>query len=178
MGGFRPQTIRVDLSIVSGARRPLPTPPRASRKLAAGAARDLTGAPSITYGGNMNEELYQKGMAMRRKVLGEAHIAKRQSSDDIYTKRQNELVTEVAWGTIWSRPQLPLKVRSLVTLGMLAALNRADETKGHIAGALNNGATPEEIVEVFVQSAAYCGFPASNTCVRLCVEVFRERGLI
>ena len=126
----------------------------------------------------MDEALYQKGMATRRKVLGEGHIAKRQASSDAYTKQQNELVTEVAWGTIWSRPQLPLKIRSLVTLGMLAALNRPDETKGHIGGALNNGATPEEIVEVFVQSAAYCGFPASNGCVRLAVEVFKERGLI
>jgi 4-carboxymuconolactone decarboxylase len=126
----------------------------------------------------MNEELYGKGMETRTKVLGETHIARRQASSDRFTTQQNELVTEVAWGTIWSRPQLPLKVRSLVTLGMLAALNRPDETKGHIGGALNNGATPEEIVEVFVQAAAYCGFPASNGCVRLAVEVFKERGLI
>jgi 4-carboxymuconolactone decarboxylase len=126
----------------------------------------------------MNEALYQKGMATRRKVLGEAHIARRQASSDPYTTQQNQLVTEMAWGTIWSRPQLPLKIRSLVTLGMLAALNRPDETRGHIGGALNNGATPEEIVEVFVQAAAYCGFPASNGCVRLAVEVLKERGLI
>ena len=126
----------------------------------------------------MNQDAYEKGMALRRQVLGEKHIASRQKSADRFTKQQNELVTEIAWGTIWSRPGLPLKVRSLVTLGMLTALNRPDEIKGHIVGALNNGATPEEIIEVFVHSAGYCGFPASNGAVRLCVEVFKERGIL
>ena len=126
----------------------------------------------------MNEDLYRKGMAMRRKVLGEKHIAKRQASDDPYTKQLAETVTEFAWGTIWSRPQLPLKVRSLVTLAMLAALNRNDELEGHINGALENGATPEEISEVFLHAAVYLGFPASGTSTRLAVKVFRERGLI
>ena len=126
----------------------------------------------------MNEELYQKGMATRRKVLGEKHIAKRQASDDPYTQELGRIVTEFAWGSIWSRPQLPLKVRSLVTLGMLAALNRNDELEGHINGALENGATPEEISEVFLHAAVYLGFPASGTSTRLAVKVFRERGLI
>ena len=126
----------------------------------------------------MNTQLYEKGLALRRKVMGEKHVAKRGASPDPYTRQQNELVTELAWGTIWSRPGLPLKVRSLVTLAMLAALNRPDEIKGHVLGALNNGATPEEIIEVFVQAAAYCGFPAANGAVRLCVEVFKEQGLI
>jgi 4-carboxymuconolactone decarboxylase len=126
----------------------------------------------------MDEKLYDKGMALRRQVLGDKHIARRQESTDRFTRQQNELVTELAWGSIWSRPNLPLKVRSLVTIAMLAALNRADELKGHVNGALNNGATPEEIIEVFVQGAAYLGFPASNTSVRLAVEVFKERGLV
>lgn len=126
----------------------------------------------------MNQEAHERGMALRRKVMGEKHIAKRAASPDRFTKQQNELVTSIAWGTIWSRPGLPLKVRSLVTLGMLTALNRPDEIKGHIAGALNNGATPDEIIEVFVQAAGYCGFPASNGAVRLAVEVFAEHGLL
>jgi alkylhydroperoxidase/carboxymuconolactone decarboxylase family protein YurZ len=126
----------------------------------------------------MDQSAYERGMALRRKVMGELHIARRGASSDRYTKQQNELVTALAWGTIWSRPGLPLKVRSLVTLGMLAALNRPDEIRGHIIGALNNGATPDEIIEVFVHSAGYCGFPASNGAVRLCVEVFREQGLL
>ena len=126
----------------------------------------------------MSSPLYKKGMALRKKVMGAKHITKRNASPDRYTKQQNRLVTEIAWGTIWSRPGLPLKVKSLVTLGMLAALNRPDEIKGHVLGALNNGATPDEIVEVFVHAAGYCGFPASNGAVRQCVEVFREQGLL
>lgn len=126
----------------------------------------------------MSTPLFEKGMALRRKVLGNKHIANREASPDPFTKQQNELVTEIAWGMIWSRPGLSLKVRSLVTLGMLTALNRPDEIRGHILGALNNGATKEEIIEVFVHSAGYCGFPASNGSVRLCVDVFKEQGLI
>jgi 4-carboxymuconolactone decarboxylase len=126
----------------------------------------------------MDQSAYERGATLRRKVMGERHVAKRAASADRYTKQQNELVTSLAWGTIWSRPGLPLKVRSLVTLGMLTALNRPDEIRGHIIGALNNGATPDEIVEVFVHSAGYCGFPASNGAVRLAVEVFREQGLL
>ena len=83
-----------------------------------------------------------------------------------------------ASGRGWSRPGLPLKVRSLVTLGMLAALDRPDELKGHINGALNNGATPDEIYEVFLQAAVYCGFPASNNSLRAAVEVFKDRGFL
>ena len=126
----------------------------------------------------MSQEAYEKGMALRRKVMGDKHVAKRSASPDPFTRQENRLVAEIAWGTIWSRPGLPLKVRSLVTLGMLAALNRPDEIKGHVVGALTNGATQEEIIEVFVHSAGYCGFPASNGGVRLAVEVFKEQGLL
>jgi 4-carboxymuconolactone decarboxylase len=126
----------------------------------------------------MHKELYEKGMETRRRVLGDKHIAKRQASPDKFTQQQNELCTAAAWGMIWSRDVLPLKTRSLVVLAMLAAINRADELKGHINGALNNGATPEEITEVFVQGAAYLGWPASNGAVRMAVEVFKERGLL
>lgn len=126
----------------------------------------------------MSTPLYEKGIALRRKVLGEKHIAKREASPDPFTKQQNRLVTELAWGSLWSRPGLPLKIRSLVTLGMLTALDRPDEIKGHIIGALNNGASQEEIYEVFVHAAGYCGFPASNGAVRLYVQVLKEQGLL
>jgi 4-carboxymuconolactone decarboxylase len=126
----------------------------------------------------MNEELYQRGMAQRRKVLGEKHVSRRQASDDPYTKQHNEVVTQLAWGAIWSRPGLELKTRSLVTIAMLTAINRNDELKGHINGALNNGATPDEIAEVFLHASVYLGWPASGTSLRIAVEVFRERGLI
>lgn len=89
--------------------------------------------------------------------------------------QQNDLVNEFAWGTIWARPGLSLKKRSLVTLGMLAALDRQDELTRHILGALNNGATKEKIIEVFVHSAVYCGFPISNTRVRLCASLQGRR---
>ena len=126
----------------------------------------------------MNEELYQQGMAQRRKVLGEKHISRRQASDDRFTKQHNEVVTQSAWGMIWSRPGLELKVRSLVTIAMLTAINRNDELKGHINGALNNGATPDEIAEVFLHASVYLGWPASGTSLRVAVEVFKERGLV
>ena len=122
--------------------------------------------------------LSKKGMATRTKVLGKKHIAKRQASADKYTQLQNSFVTEFAWGAFWSRKDLPLKVRSLVTIAMITALNRPDEIKGHIRGALNNGATPDEIMGVFHHATVYCGFPAANGSVRAGVEVFRELGLI
>jgi len=126
----------------------------------------------------MNEELYQQGMAQRRKVLGDKHISKRQASEDRFTKQHNEVVTQSAWGMIWSRPGLELKTRSLVTIAMLTAINRSDELKGHVNGALNNGATPDEIAEVFLHASVYLGWPASGTSLRIAVEVFKERGLV
>lgn len=126
----------------------------------------------------MDEELYKKGMATRLKVVGEKHVAKRQASEDAFTKQHNEIVTQFAWGAIWSREQLPLKTRSLITIAMLTAINRTDELRGHIGGALNNGASPEEIAEVFLHSSVYLGWPAAGTSLRIAVEVFRERGLV
>ena len=126
----------------------------------------------------MSDELYEKGMATRRKVVGEKHIKKREGSGDRFTKAQYEVCTQAAWGLVWSRETLPLKTRSLVTIAMCAAINREDELKGHIGGALNNGATPEEISEVILHGAVYLGWPASNSAMRVAVEVFRERGLL
>ena len=126
----------------------------------------------------MDDKALERGMATRSKVMGEAHIARRGKSNDRFTAQHQELMTAIAWGDIWSRPGLPLKTRSFVVLGMLTALNREDELRGHINGALNNGATPEEIYEVFVQAAGYCGFPCANGAVRVMVEVFKERGLV
>lgn len=126
----------------------------------------------------MASALYEQGMALRRKILGEKHIAQREASGDAFTKQQYVLSTEFAYGMVWSRPGLPLKVRSLVTLGMLTALDKPDEIKGHIRGALNNGATKEEIYEVFAQASAYCGLPAANGATRLFAQVLKEEGLL
>ena len=126
----------------------------------------------------MKSALYKKGMATRKKVMGKKHIAKRHASPDKFSMQQQDFVTEYAWGAFWSRKDLPLKIRSLVTLAMITALNRPDEIKGHIRGALNNGATPEEIMGVFHHAPVYCGFPAANGAVRAGAEVFKELGLI
>lgn len=126
----------------------------------------------------MSQDAYEKGMALRRQVMGESHIAKRQASRDPFTEQQQRIVTEYGWGGIWSRPGLPLKTRSLITLAMLAALNRQDEIRGHIRGALNNGAVREEIMEVFFHASIYCGFPAANESIRTGVAVLKELGLL
>lgn len=126
----------------------------------------------------MTSALYKKGIATRLKVMGEKHVARRRGSNDKFTRRQQQFVTEYAWGAFWSRNDLPLKIRSLVTLAMITALGKEDELKGHIRGALNNGATPEEIMGVFHHATVYCGFPAANGAVRTGVEVFKEMGLI
>jgi len=126
----------------------------------------------------MARSLYDKGMALRRRILGAKHIAKREASRDRFTKAQYRLSTEFAYGMVWSRKGLPLKVRSLVTIAMLAVQDRPDELAGHIRAGLRNGATPEEMHEVFVQAAAYCGLPASNGATRLLVEVLKDEGLL
>ena len=126
----------------------------------------------------MKSALYKKGIAIRTKVMGKKHIAKRHASTDKFSLQQQEFVTAYAWGAFWTRTDLPLKIRSLVTLAMITALNRSEEIKGHIRGALNNGATPEEIMGVFHHATVYCGFPAANGAVRVGAEVFKELGLI
>ena len=126
----------------------------------------------------MKSALYKKGIATRTKVMGKKHIAKRHASTDKFSLQQQEFVTAYAWGAFWTRKDLPLKIRSLVTIAMITALNRPEELKGHIRGALNNGATPEEIMGVFHHATVYCGFPAANGAVRVGAEVFKELGLI
>ena len=126
----------------------------------------------------MKSALYKKGLATRTKVMGKKHIAKRHASTDKFSLQQQQFVTEYAWGAFWTRKDLPLKIRSLVTIAMITALNRPEELKGHIRGALNNGATPEEIMGVFHHATVYCGFPAANGAVRVGAEVFKELGLI
>jgi 4-carboxymuconolactone decarboxylase len=126
----------------------------------------------------MKSALYKKGLATRTKVMGKKHVAKRHASTDKFSLQQQQFVTEYAWGAFWTRTDLPLKIRSLVTIAMITALNRPEELRGHILGALNNGATPEEIMGVFHHATVYCGFPAANGAVRAGAAVFKELGLI
>ena len=114
----------------------------------------------------MNSEKYVQGMAVRREVLGDEYVDKATDNATDFSKPLQELVTENCWGEIWTRSAIPKKTRSLITLAFLAALKAPAELKAHVRGALRNGCTVEEIQEVLLQAAVYCGVPAG-------VEVFR-----
>jgi len=123
----------------------------------------------------MSTEMFDKGLAMRKRVLGAEHVEKSLAAADEYTRPLQELVTEYCWGAVWNRPGLEPKTRSMLNIGMLTALNRPHELKIHIAGALTNGCTREEIIEVLLQTAIYCGVPAALESTRIAREVFREK---
>jgi 4-carboxymuconolactone decarboxylase len=123
----------------------------------------------------MNKELFDKGLAVRREVLGAEYVDKSIASADDFNRPMQELVTEYCWGEIWNRPGLDRKTRSIINLAMLTALNRPHEIKLHVLGALNNGLTKAEISEVFLQTAIYCGVPAAIDSFRVAREVFKEQ---
>ncbi len=122
----------------------------------------------------MNKDLFDQGLKTRRDVLGPDYVDKAIANADEFSKPLQELVTQYCWGDVWNRPGLERKTRSLLNLAMLTALNRPHELKLHIRGALNNGVTKEEIREVFLQVAIYCGVPAGVESFRLAREVFAE----
>lgn len=119
-------------------------------------------------------ERYAAGLTTRRAVLGDAHVDAALTSRTPFTGEFQELITRYAWGEIWSRPGLPRPTRSLLTLAMLVALNRGEEFRLHVRGALRNGVTRDEIKEMLLQSAIYCGVPAANAAFRMAAEVFAE----
>jgi 4-carboxymuconolactone decarboxylase len=119
-------------------------------------------------------ERYQKGMAVRRAVLGDAHVDRSLKNRNDFNEEFQDLITRYAWGEIWTRPGLSRHTRSLVTLAMMVALNRSDELRMHLRAALNNGVTREEIKELLLQTAIYCGLPAANSAFHLAEEVFAE----
>jgi 4-carboxymuconolactone decarboxylase len=126
-------------------------------------------------GKNMNNrERHEAGMKVRRAVLGDAHVDKAEKNKTAFTEPFQDFITRYAWGEIWSRPGLPRNTRSLVTLAMMIALNRSDEFRMHVRAALNNKVTRDEIQEVLLQSAIYCGVPAANTAFHIAQEVFAE----
>jgi 4-carboxymuconolactone decarboxylase len=122
----------------------------------------------------MNKELFEIGLQIRREVLGAEYVDKSISQADDFNRPLQELVTEYCWGAVWSRPGISRKMRSLINLAMLTALNRPHEVKLHLKGALNNGCSKEEIMEVLLQTAIYCGVPAAVDSFRLAREVFSE----
>ena len=125
----------------------------------------------------MNKETFDRGLAIRRKVLGAEHVEKSFATADDFNLPMQELVTEYCWGEIWGRDGLEHKTRSLLNLAMLSALNRPHEIKAHVRGALNNGVTKAEITEVFLQVAIYCGVPAAIDSFRIARETFTEMGV-
>lgn len=120
---------------------------------------------------------YNNGLRTRREVLGAEHVDKSMATQDEFSRPLQDLLNTYCWNDIWNRPGLPRQTRSLLNLAMLAALNRVPELKFHINGALNNGITKEQIREVFLQVAIYCGVPAAVEAFRSAREVFKERGI-
>ena len=125
----------------------------------------------------MDKQTFEAGLAQRRAVLGNEYVERSLANMDEFTRPLQELVTEMCWGTIWTRPGLPPKLRSLLNVGLLAALNRPHELALHVRGALRNGCTKEEIQEVLLQVAVYCGMPAGVDGFRVAAEVLREAQL-
>jgi 4-carboxymuconolactone decarboxylase len=125
----------------------------------------------------MDKEMFEKGLSIRRAVLGADFVDKAIASADDFNRPLQELVTQYCWGEVWGRPGLDRKTRSIMNLAMLSALNRPHEVKMHIKGALNNGLTKDDIKEVFLQVAIYCGVPAAVDSFRLAREVFQELGI-
>jgi 4-carboxymuconolactone decarboxylase len=120
----------------------------------------------------MTDALWDKGLQIRREVLGDAHVDRSLAAADDFNMPLQEYLTRYAWGDIWSRPDLDKRSRSILNLGMLVALNRADELKLHLRGALRNGLTREEIRECLLQTVVYCGAPAALDAFRTAREVF------
>ena len=122
----------------------------------------------------MSKEVLEKGLEIRKAVLGREFVENAWSSADDFSRPLQELVTEYCWGAVWGREELPRKTRSMLNLAMLSALNRPHELKMHIKGALTNGVTREEIREVLLQVAIYCGVPAAVDAFRTAREVLAE----
>jgi 4-carboxymuconolactone decarboxylase len=117
---------------------------------------------------------YEQGMQVRRAVLVDAHVDASLKNRNEFNEVFQDLITRYAWGEIWSRPGLPRQTRSMLTLAMMVALNRPDELRMHLRAALNNGVTRDEIREVLLQTAVYCGVPAANSAFHLAQEVFEQ----
>ena len=119
---------------------------------------------------------YQQGMKIRRAVLGNEHVDRAVAATNDFNRDFQDFITRNAWGEIWTRPGLPRHTRSLLTLAMMVALNRGEEFRIHVKAAFNNGVTRDQIKEVLLQCAIYCGVPAANSAFHIAAEVFDEMG--
>ncbi len=122
-----------------------------------------------------HKERYDAGLKTRREVLGPEYVDKSMSQVDAFSEEFAQLLNTYCWNDIWNRPGLPRKTRSILNLGMLSALGKEHELKLHIRGALNNGLSKDEIKEVFLQVAIYCGVPAAVVAFRCAKEVFAAK---
>ncbi|WP_067887313.1 carboxymuconolactone decarboxylase family protein [Nocardia vaccinii] len=122
----------------------------------------------------MDEQTYDKGREIRTAVLGEAYVQAASAKADDFSEPFQDLVTEYCWGAVWGREGLSLKTRSMLNLAMIATLNRPNELRTHVKGALTNGVTREEIREIFMQVAIYAGVPAAVDSFRIAREAFAE----
>jgi len=122
----------------------------------------------------LDSETYQRGLAVRSAVLGEAYVTKAPADADDFTRPLQDLVTEYCWGAVWGREELPLKTRSMLNLAMISVLNRPNELRTHLKGALTNGVTRDEIREILLQVAIYAGVPAAVDSFRIAREVLAE----
>jgi 4-carboxymuconolactone decarboxylase len=122
----------------------------------------------------MSKEVLERGLEIRKAVLGREFVEKSYNAADDFNRPLQELVTEYCWGAVWGREELPRKTRSMLNLAMLSALNRPHELRMHIRGALTNGVSREEIREVLLQVAIYCGVPAAVDAFRTAREVLAE----
>jgi 4-carboxymuconolactone decarboxylase len=125
----------------------------------------------------MDKEMFEKGLNIRRQVLGADFVEKAFATADDFSRPMQELTTQYCWGEIWGRPGLDRKTRSIINLAMISALNRPHEVKVHVRAAITNGLTKDEIKEVFLQVAIYCGVPAGVDSFRIAREVFQEMGI-
>lgn len=125
----------------------------------------------------MNKDAFEKGLQTRREVLGSEYVDNSIQNAGEFNMPMQELVTEYAWNAIWNRPGLDRRSRSMINLAMLTALNRPHELKLHLKGAINNGLTKDEIREILMQTAIYCGVPAAIDSFRCAKEVFAEMGI-
>jgi 4-carboxymuconolactone decarboxylase len=121
-----------------------------------------------------DRERHDNGMKVRRAVLGDAHVDRAMGRVNDFNREFQDLITRYAWGEVWTRPGLPRHTRSLLTIAMMVALNRSEEFKLHVRAAFNNGVTREQIREVLLQCAIYCGVPAANSAFHMAEEVFAQ----
>lgn len=121
-----------------------------------------------------DDERRRQGMKLRREVLGDEHVDRAMANETDFTREFQDLLTRYAWGEIWSRPGLERRMRSCITVAIAVALNRPEELALHLRGALNNGVTVDELREVLLHTAVYCGLPAANNAFRVAQEVLGD----